>query len=135
MENTLIHDGRKGMQWGKHIFVDNPSAYKNGAEAGSKLASAAKSSHTAKVEQQVKKKIKKETKYMTDEELKQKVGRMNLEEQYVKLSAARVSAGKDQVSKFLGATTTVLNVAASALTVAVAIKQLNALSTAAKVVS
>lgn len=69
---------------------------------------------------------------MSDEELKQKVSRMNLEEQYTKLSTAQIERGKDAVSSFLGATTTVLNVAASALTVAVAVKQLSALSTAAK---
>ena len=132
MEQELQHDGRLGMKWGKHIFVDHPSEYKTGAESASKLAGAASAARSSKQEKLAKKAAKKEAKTLTDEELKSRVTRMNLEEQYTKLSVNDKAAGKDSVKSFLNATTTALNVAAAALTVAVAVKQLSAMSATAK---
>lgn len=80
---------------------------------------------------EIRQKPKKETKYdlskMSDNELRQHINRMLMEDQYTKLMnsrAAEVKSGKDYVDSFLNTSGKVLAVASSGVGLALAIHQL-----------
>ena len=61
---------------------------------------------------------------MSDAELKQKVSRLNLEQQYANLSANNVSKGRVTMENTLSIAGGVLATASSVLGIALAVKQL-----------
>ena len=100
-ENELYHYGIKGMKWGIR-------------RTDAQLARARKK---APHEDFKKAHSKKSVKSMSDQELRERLNRLNMEEQYAKLNPSTVSRGKDMTSKILKAGTTVATVTSTALTI------------------
>ena len=96
MENNLYHYGIKGMRWGVRR-----------TEAQLKVGRK-QSKRTADIDDPVKK--------MSDEELRRRVNRLQMEQQYSKLSGTDVSKGKKFVDKTIKAATTVAAVSTTAIT-------------------
>ena len=89
--NELRHYGVLGMKWGKR-------------RSEAELARARKS------------KGKSDVADMSDDELRRKVNRLQLEQQYSKLTGTDVSKGKQYVKKVIGAATATAAVTTTALT-------------------
>ena len=96
MENELYHFGIKGMRWGVRRY-QNPDG--SLTSAGKKRLS---KGHTSNEENDSSNKSKTKTvKDMSDDELRQAINRLQLEQQYKNLSPKNVSKGK----KFLDTVT------------------------------
>lgn len=108
MEDQLIHTGVLGMKWG---------VTRAAVKAGSDISGIAKNAHSKKVEGVAKATSKKEASTMSEAQLRERVNRMNLEEQYTRLSSSEKQQGKDRVSAFLDVSTAVLGIAGAALSV------------------
>lgn len=146
--NTLYHHGIKGQRWGVRRYqnedgtltnagkrrtkngvltVDQAVAsdYQNlskGLSAGSSAANNA-SNISRKASERKKRKMQSEidvTK-MSDAELRQKINRMSMEDQYRSMSTKNVRTGSDKVQDVMDVAGNVLAIAASAATIAVAI--------------
>ena len=63
---------------------------------------------------------------MSDKELREAVNRLNMEENYTRMMAnrERIEVGRSKADKFLDATASAITLASGALSIAVAIKQL-----------
>lgn len=88
-----------------------------------------------KIQKRKSKLIKKEELHnMSDEELRKRINRMNMEQQYSDLSSRRVSKGKANVSKTLQIAGAALAAASSALAIALTIKQMRSKDDASEAV-
>lgn len=106
--NDMYHYGVLGMKWGIR------RARKNTASSNS--------SRKSQVEENVnddykRAHSKKSVKQMSDKELREKLNRLQMEQQYSKLSGNDVSKGQDYVNKLIKAGTTVATVTSTALTI------------------
>lgn len=104
MNNQLNHHGVKGMKWGVRKKV---------LEGGSKMAQDA-----TKLGKGPKSKVKKNDYInMTDDELKKRVSRLNLEEQYGRLSGQtkRIRSGADWAHEVLQDSAIVMGMAGTAI--------------------
>lgn len=95
----LEHFGRKGMKWGEHIFGKGDSNGRN------KAAAKAATDHTASPDSRTASDLQARvnasgTKNLTNKELQDLVTRMNLEQQYSKLSSGDVKKGQSFVQKY-----------------------------------
>lgn len=81
--NTLTHHGTKGMRWGVRRFQN-----KDGS-----LTPAGKKRYSENTEKKVSE--------MSDEELRRRINRIQMEQQYSKLNQKQVSAGKKFVTAIL----------------------------------
>lgn len=152
MNNFIAHYGVPGMHWGVRRFgvTDSGSRYKKARRAGVDKVEARRKvesenpglainsskkrvdsvAGTIKEAKKINDTIagarrkKVDLSHMTDQELKARVARMNLENQYNNLTSGEVSKGHAYVSKTLDVAGTVLAVGSSALGIAVAMKQL-----------
>lgn len=98
--DTLIHYGILGMKWGRRRTKEQ-------------LARARKSKGgSASNPKTTKESIKK----MSDDELRRKLNRLQMEQQYAKLSGADVNRGKQCVDKIIKAGATAAAVTTTALT-------------------
>ena len=89
MENELYHFGIKGMRWGVRRYQNPDGSLTN---AGKKRL---KKGQTSNEETDSLNKSKTKTvKDMSDDELRQAINRLQLEQQYKKLSPKNVSKGK-----------------------------------------
>ena len=89
MENELYHFGIKGMRWGVRRYQNPDGSLTN---AGKKRLS---KGHTSNEENDSSNKSKTKTvKEMSDDELRQAITRIQLEQQYKNLSPKTVSNGK-----------------------------------------
>jgi hypothetical protein len=143
--NELAHHGIKGMRWGvrrtqKQLGnVGSSSQSKPRKEISEEQSDKAKKSvaneaasvaRNAKEIQSAISNIRKASRKgedlskMSDSELREKVNRMNLEQQYSRLSADKTSKGETYVSNALSIAGSVLAAGASAVTIALAIKTL-----------
>lgn len=70
--------------------------------------------------------VRERAKKMSDAELREAVNRLNMEENYTRMMANRehIEVGQSRVDKFLDASATAITLASGALSIAVAIKQL-----------
>ena len=103
-ENELYHYGIKGMKWGIR-------------RTDAQLARARKKAPIEEHEDYKKAHSKKSVKSMSNQALRERLNRLNMEEQYAKLNPSNVSRGKDMASKILKAGTAVATVTSTALTI------------------
>ena len=141
-QNELMHYGVKGMRWGKRkSFVGPVQSVKtrthnklpsqntlNSTKSisdHSRLGVDAIRNTSSQTHRNKKGSIGREqAKSMTDAELKQKINRLNLEQQYANLSANNVSKGRVYMENTLAVAGGVLATTGSILGVALEVKQL-----------
>lgn len=108
--DELYHYGRKGMKWGQNIFGKKRNASKGRVIAKKKksLLDRAKEAQAAKkkAKEEAKAKAaeearKRDPRNMSDAEIKRAIERKQLENKYREYYPAKVSRGKQFVSKFL----------------------------------
>ena len=80
----------------------------------------------AKVNKMVEENARDNARKMTDQELRDAVNRLNMEENYTRMvsNRERIELGESAASKFLDKTMTAMTLASTALTIALAIKEL-----------
>lgn len=130
-DNELYHYGVKGMKWGvrrtpEQLGYDLKKAKKK-TEAASTVVRETQNirSQTSKIKSnKSRKQARAEASKMTDQELRERVNRLNMEQQYANLSASQVSAGRSRVDSTLNTVGTAIALTNSALAIALAIKQL-----------
>lgn len=107
-QNMLMHYGILGMKWGVR-------------RSESQLARArdakAKSSSEEESEDYKKAHSPKSVKSMSDAELRNRLNRLQMEQQYTRMNPDTVNRGKDVANKILKAGTTVATVTTTALTI------------------
>ena len=107
MSNELRHYGIKGMRWG----VINGVARSSG-EIVRETAKLAESKGKRAAER------KKAISSMTDNELRERVSRLNLEKQYSTLSQESISKGRERFKRILDTAGSILAITVSAATIA-----------------
>ena len=135
-DNELYHHGIKGMKWGVRRTpaqlghdtggVDLQKAKKK-VEAANTIVNESQNINR-KVSGRKQRKIQKQqvqnAKAMTDQELRERVNRLNMEQQYARLSAEQMSAGKVNVDRVLSEVGTVVALTNSVLAIALAVQKL-----------
>lgn len=104
--DILVHYGIKGMKWGVRR-----------TEAQLARARGNKSSSETESEDYKKAHSSKSVKSMSDAELRNRLNRLQMEQQYERLNPQTVNRGKEIVNKILKAGTTVATVTTTALTI------------------
>ena len=134
--NELYHHGIKGMKWGVRRTaaqlghptgkIDLQKTKKRVDAAGTIVNETRNINNTAskKVQKKAQKQKLSEAKTVSDQELRERVNRLNMEQQYVRMSTEQINAGRSNVSSVLNNVGTAINVASSALAIAVAIQKL-----------
>lgn len=141
MEEELKHYGIKGMKWGVRRFQNSDGSLTsegrkryNGndlkeaqkkVDKGKAMVDGVKKTRVKAAEKQHEKKIKDDLSKMSDAELRDIVNRLNMEERYTQVMKSRgVEAGKNRVDKILEYAGTALTIGSSALSIMIAIKEL-----------
>lgn len=141
MEDELKHYGVKGMKWGVRRFQNSDGSltsegrkrYGSGdlkeaqkkVDKGKAMVDGVKKTRVKAAEKQHEKKIKDDLSKMSDAELRDIVNRLNMEERYTQVMKSRgVEAGKNRVDKILEYAGTALTIGSSALSIMIAIKEL-----------
>jgi len=106
-ENVLVHYGILGMRWG----VRRTEAQLARARGKNKSSSEEESEDYKKAHSS------KSIKSMSDAELRNRLNRLQMEQQYSKLNPTSMSKGKEIANKILKAGTTVATVTTTALTI------------------
>ena len=135
-DNELYHHGVKGMKWGVRRTpaqlghdtgkIDLQKTKKKVDAAGTIVNETRNINNTAskKAQKKAQKQKLSEAKIMSDQELRDRVNRLNMEQQYVRMSTEQINAGRSNVNSVLNNVGTAINVASSALAIAVAIQKL-----------
>ena len=144
--SDLRHHGIKGQKWGVRRYQKSDGSLtpigklrygssKDYQELSDQVNKADSLIKTAKKYQQEKDhreyeaKIKTDLSKMTDKELQQIVNRMNMEERYTQVMRSREKdAGESAAMKWLNVAGTITTVSASALAIAIQMKQLMEMS-------
>lgn len=141
MDNELQHHGVKGQKWGVRRFQNSDGSLTNEGrrryssddfkdakkkiDKGKEVVDGATKAKKKAVEKQHEQKIKKDLSEMSDQELRDIVNRLNMEERYTQVMKSRgVEQGKSRVDKILEYAGTALTIGSSALSIAIAIKEL-----------
>ena len=139
--DELKHYGIKGMKWGGRRFQnsdgsltadgkkrysgDNLKDIQKQVNQGKNVVDGVKKTRTKAVEKQHEKKIKSDLSQMSDKELRDIVNRLNMEERYTQVMKSRgVETGKSRADKILEYAGTALTIGSSALSIMIAIKEL-----------
>lgn len=135
-DNELYHHGIKGMKWGVRRTpaqlghdtgkIDLQKTKKK-VDAANTIVNETRNINNNVSKKQAKKVQKQkmsEVKSMSDQELRERVNRLNMEQQYIRMSSEQMNAGRANVNSVLNNVGTVVNVASSALAIAVAIQKL-----------
>lgn len=123
-KQELTHHGVKGMKWGVRRTPQQLKAYKGIAESASKgFTSAANIAGNMGGKRPSKKQMK-SLSQMTDQELRQRINRMQMEQQYASMNPSRRARGAAAAKSILEVAGNVAAVSGSALAIALAIKQL-----------
>lgn len=133
--NELKHHGILGMKWGVRRFQNKDGSLT--PEGKKRLSSGSENtrrgSEIAREGSNLARSIgsirdtssKQDLSTMSDNELKDRVNRLNMEQQYSRLSAsANTSVGQQYTESILGASGSVLAITSSALAIALSVKQL-----------
>ena len=144
MSDDLQHHGIKGQKWGRRRFQNADGSltqlgrFRYGkaetkdyedlqgkVEKASGFVKTAQKIRSEKDHKDYEEKIKIDLKNMTDEELRQVVNRLNMEERYTQVMRSReVEAGKSAASEWLEKAGSALAIASSALGMAITMKQM-----------
>lgn len=140
--SELRHHGIKGQKWGIRRFQNKDGSltpagakrysaddYKSALDKVNKADKTLKDVKKMRNEAEAKtyeKKIKYDLSKMSDKDLQQAVNRLNMEERYTQVMAQRhrLEQGEDKVNKILNVAGSALTGAATALTIAAAMKEL-----------
>ena len=140
--SDLRHHGIKGQKWGVRRFQNKDGSltpagakrysaddYKSALDKVNKADKTLKDVKKMRNEAEAKtyeKKIKYDLSKMSDKDLQQAVNRLNMEERYTQVMTQRhrLEQGEDKVNKILNAAGSALTGAATALTIAAAMKEL-----------
>lgn len=134
--NELYHYGVPGMKWGVRrtsgqIKTERTNKQINNLGKGSvisknssSIANDAKNIVSTIGKGKAYNKAQKELSKMSDDELKKRVNRMNLEQQYSNMSVNKTSKGRSYVENTLAVAGSALAITGSALSIALSIKQL-----------
>lgn len=102
-DDELMHYGRKGMKWGMSIFSKKKSSGVKKKKKGKQVVDSVTEKKTSKGSESTKKEVPKErsVKDMSDNELREKINRIRLEQEYTRLNPRKVSVGEAAVNKVL----------------------------------
>ena len=119
----MYHYGIKGMRWGvrRKNKPLNIGALKSGTDSANNIV---REGRTLNKSVRGIRSKKTDLSKMTDDELRAKVNRMNLEQQYDRLSSSETSRGRSYVDDTLSIAGSALAITSSALGIALAMKQL-----------
>ena len=128
-DGSLTAAGRKRYGDGKGSSVeDYQNAIKKTKAAGESVENIRKFNNDIKriKDPAMEKRIRKSTETMTDQELQQRVSRLNMEDNYTRMMMHReqLKQGEDYVNKVLDVSAVALRGATTALTIALLVKQL-----------
>lgn len=125
--NELYHYGVKGMKWGKTKAKEvkqlglvsdfgrhTSNAYGEASRLADRVARSGKPS----------KKVKNELSKMSDQELRNRLNRIQMEQQYASLNPSRMSRGASRVSSALATIGSLAAIGGSVASMAIAVKQL-----------
>ena len=122
---VLKHHGVKGMKWGVRKDEAALRAYKSIGEESSKIgSSAANIAGKGTGRKPPSKKMKKELSEMSDQELRARINRLSMEQQYADLNPSRTSRGAARAKTILEVAGSVAAIGASAAGIALAIMQM-----------
>lgn len=94
-EYELKHYGILGMKWGKRKATPTTS------NTTTRTHSNSEDIYTTKTTKQTKKSLQKDVKSMSDKELREKIYRLQMEQQYIRMTTPEKSAAKQEIEKFL----------------------------------
>lgn len=135
-DNELYHHGIKGMKWGIRRTdaqlghdtgkIDLQKTKKKVNAANTIVNETRNINNTAskKAQKKAQKQKLAEVKSMSDKELRERVNRLNMEQQYIRMSSEQMNTGRANVNSILTSVGTAITVTNSALAIALAIQKL-----------